>query len=134
MNERNNKIIEENKLIAEFMTDIPKEGTKYGFTTYPNKFSANMGDLRRPITWIKETNLFYYSSWDWLMPVCERISNMEEVYAFSILPNKSCDVMLWGELAELYTPREGSMTTLDCVYSTVIKFIKWYNENKQREI
>src|SRR6185437_13454507 len=61
----NNKIIEGNKLIAEFM----------GIKDNPNKKGYYYHPLKKDWGTIK--GFKYHSSWDWLMPVVEKIRNID---------------------------------------------------------
>ena len=90
-------IIEENKLIAEFMGNRD-------LTLYHAKWQK--GD---DIIYLK-----YHTSWDWLMPVVEKIYNIpkgnpliEDRLTVSLI---SADIKFTHEL--------------------IIEFIKWYNEQK----
>lgn len=59
------------------------------------------------------SRLKYHSSWDWLMPVVEKIFNItdEDTRTFS-----------GNSIFEL-----GLSTTKEIIYQAVIEFIKWYN-------
>jgi hypothetical protein len=66
-------------------------------------------------------NLKYHSSWDWLMPVVEKIHSLQD------------DIMKIGvgiapvrNLFTLYIT-----ATIDVVWLAVVEFIKWYSQNKQ---
>lgn len=109
------KNIKNNKVIAEFMN--PKENTE----------SINYNHKR----------LQYHSSWDWLMPVVEKIKK-ENVYTtenisdtFIIFINNSLTV-IGGNNGGYYFKSEGK-DMLSNTYKTVVKFIKWYNKNNKKE-
>lgn len=78
-----------NKLIAEFMADY---------------------DLKR--NWSK-VPLLYNSSWDWLMPVVEKIKGMEKEYPIAI--DSVTNIFIWYKI--------------NFVWIAVVEFIKWYNNN-----
>lgn len=67
---------------------------------------------------------WFHSSWDWLMPVVEKIENSHE----------SCDIAFAP--VGCIISRDGFNYNCDCdtkleaVYKAVVEFIKWYNENK----
>ena len=88
-----------NKLIAEFM------GINVGeYTSYPEESPTQYAVV----------DLQYHTSWDWLMPVVEKVfvlSEDEEAWRMDI---------------------ESGLTTLniDETYRAVVEFIKWYNKNK----
>lgn len=92
------EIIEGNNIIAEFYGDIS------GITSYPDE------------------PLEFHSSWNWLMPVVEKISGLD---------SKGNEEF---EMHQFYTTK----ANLDCgiyhAYGQVIDFIKWYNENKETTI
>ena len=70
-------------------------------------------------------DLYYHSSWDWLMPVVEKIEKecSHEVVIFST----HCNVNQ-GKTHDMgYI---GGKTKIEAVYKSVIEFIKWYNQNK----
>jgi len=72
----------------------------------------------------------YHISWDWLMPVIEKISSLGFTY---------CIRKNWASsnkhVVQIYRkPEEVEITELaecplDALYFAVVKFIKWYNEN-----
>lgn len=95
------QITENNKLIAEFM----------GATWFGHS-------MENPKPWwiinSKEyysEDLKYHTSWDWLMPVVEKIGR------------KDCDHEPLAGVT-LYSP-------IGMVYHAVVEFIKWYHENKE---
>lgn len=111
------KIIEGNKLIAEFM------GGKYDKDT---NFPIHPNDIWLPIHGITNYTtinmgcgkiLLYHSSWDWLLPVVEKILGTE---------NNSSD---WEKH---YTQIHDSLwlINIESVWLSVVEFIKWYNQNK----
>lgn len=80
-----------------------------------------MGDKRKPYGL-----LWYNSSWNWLMPVVEKIAKLPECEKFELLPVrgecvlkiKMCGGFGWSKYDTLIEP----------TYKTVVKFIKWYNQ------
>ena len=98
---------ENNKLIAEFMGLSIKEGVCY-YTDEDDMFPMGIE--------VEEPYLPYDDSWDWLMPVVERIEQVFQGVAYA-------EVHL-----SLYS-------TIDEVYQAVVEFIKEYNTPKfDREI
>jgi hypothetical protein len=111
---------EGNKLIAEFL----------GYTYYDAGITPCVVDFLKnaiPINGLK-----YHTSWDWLMPVVEKIEN----YGFNtevILKRRSCNII----------PRTRDFVMPDCVFdkkiktkskientwACIIEFINWYNDN-----
>lgn len=118
--------IENNKLIAKFMgydlsrivNELPvdKNGN---YTTENNKF-----------VWIH--SLKYDTSWDHLMSVVKRISNIEDGYVNDICFNHTSGYFTISiDTDEESRTFEGFSVTdswIECCYNAVIEFIKWYNE------
>lgn len=103
--------IEGNKLIAEFM----------GYTKrHINWFNADQYKVNR---WMSENELKYHSSWDWLIPVVEKISKELEckfhLYNTYLLEDDSRKDFLVFRLS------------LDELFSACVEFINWYNTNKK---
>ena len=91
-----------NQIIAEFMgvnvitlDDVRKNKNPY--------FSSADGYL--------EDNLKYHTSWDWLMPVVDKIEQVHEG-----VPQELINLSLFS--------------TRDEVYKAVVEFINQYNKNK----
>lgn len=107
-------VIENNRLIAEFM-DLEKyyEGLEY----IHNKcvYSADQ--------------LPYNTSWEWLMPVVDKIKN-----------DDSCKILLpMGGLNDSIVPYINAIRPLNkalldfnhqFIYTSVVAFINWYNNHK----
>lgn len=99
------EIIENNVLIAKFM-EFPYDD--------PEQFIVNDSEGERVGTVL---DLKYHSSWDWLMPVVDRISEVSTGKAH----------LYWFDHDDIRIFRE----PIDDTYREVAKFIKWWNENKQ---
>lgn len=100
--------IENNKLIADFMNH-PDLGTKGDFSY-----------------------LKYHTSWDWLMPVVEKIENIllstDNSFNVTIGCGIYCTIQdAYGELIDINTCEP---TKIEATYKAVVEFIKWYNKNK----
>lgn len=84
--------------------------------------------------------LLFYESWDWLMPVVEKISKItfkwetkhesgtDSYYlrTFGMLDEETGRVMVRINNCALHT----APTLIEATYKAVVEFIKWYNENK----
>lgn len=113
--------MEDNKLIAEFMSDGEfrhNEELLYTFNKHPCSYINNGATCSLE-------DLFYHSRWDWLMPVVEKIESLG--YIFDI----------WKTTCEWYKPFEANYaiehsakTKIEAVYKAVIEFIKYYNKNQ----
>lgn len=96
----------ENELIAEFdgWTHFPTPKAKgKGYWSYPSRGYAHFG-----------SDAFRYdTSWDWLMPVVEKIGNLNMQYEFGLATHYSAP--------NPFGPIEG-------FYQYVVEFIRWYNQ------
>ena len=127
------KTIEDNKLIAEFMgLSEPYELPQHG-TIRPN------GHFKTEFT---KEQLRYHSSWDWLMPVVEKIEslNMELLDDISYVV-VSFDVSITYGDCMITDDKDGTFVSfmnhsidsnnkLGATYGAVVEFIKWYNKQK----
>lgn len=105
---------ENNKLIAEFMG--------YNFITR-NAFIA-----RYPKDFIDNSDCYkcFHNSWDWLMPVIEKVENLNFAVEISesyceIKDGSSIVIELGG----------GDYTKISATYKTLVDFIKWHNQQNQ---
>lgn len=101
-----------NKLIAEFMEAVTIGAGKHTLIAFPDTKIEGGGLIsnNRSIS-----DLHYHTSWDWLMPVVEKIS-------------KSLDIDQLIECDEWLNIRDELMTArIETVYNAVVEFIKWYN-------
>ncbi|HZW70277.1 MAG TPA: hypothetical protein VFF57_05350 [Hanamia sp.] len=81
----------------------------------------------------------YYSSWDWLMPVVEKIESFH-LYFYIETHGSWIEYMgvedpelpwlnaFWNQ--EINNDTNEGRTKLECTWLTCVQFIKWYNENK----
>ena len=99
--------IKDNKMIAEFMGMEFSKGQYYR-TIY------NSGD------WISQDELQYHTSWDWLIPVVDKIESMRDkdgnAYRFSI---EMCN----AEIENTNIKIRGEKYKIDAVYKVAVKFI-----------
>jgi hypothetical protein len=138
------EIIENNKLIAEFMglirSDEPVGGLGHGKYWWFHK---------KPFLWdesiCSDEELNYHQSWDWVMPVVEKIER-EASYHVNIQP-ESCTIQSYGgycnplivsnysrgikgntkeQLIEAYG--KCSDSKIEGVWTAVVEFIKWYKK------
>lgn len=137
-------IIENNVLIAEFM------GAKYKKNV---SFSLKEGYLWLPYHGIVNYTtvelgcgkiLKYHFSWEWLMPVVEKIESIKDphdgFYGVYISSN-SCCIQGTSLHMALSDPDYGPVyydevileTKLESTYQAVIRFIKWFNSKQQSE-
>lgn len=115
---------EKNRLIAEFMSvntnpngtfELPQFGT-----IRPNGYFQ---------TEFNYEQLKFHTSWDWLMPVVDKIEDMRD-------ENNGClfnvsTIQTWTEIIDCRTSdtiAEGDAETkIQSVFDAVVEFIKWHN-------
>jgi hypothetical protein len=115
-----------NKLIAEFMgyTKSEYDHLRNGKREIWCNDSIRKGHYYTP------QEFKYHSSWDWLMPVVEKIwtitghRSVHWLDVGEIVGKFSTSITIWPDDHEKF---------IDQVYSLVVNFIKWYNENKPNE-
>jgi len=98
----------ENKLIAEFMGMEEERHTdgRYLFTT-------DLEEEKGIDTRFTE-ELYFHISWDWLMPVVDKMNTTE----------------LWEEYDISYLATYLVSTDINATYNAVVEFINEYNKNK----
>ena len=101
-------ITDNNKLIAEFMGS--------NFEMIGDEEACTLRSGTRYMT----KHLKYHSSWDWLMPVVEKIYDKEGL-----------DIS--GLFTEFLNIAPVDIYNIKYVYCSVIEFIKWYNANNKGE-
>ena len=112
----NKEILEGNKLIAEFM--INNNTLKTPTTEYSTEgMVKGINDLLFDDEDFEE--LSYHISFDWLIPVVEKISSIN-------FPR--IDINFRG--LKFDSNKVYVCSNINYTYLGVIKFIKWYNENK----
>jgi len=137
---------ENNKLIAEFM-GLPKKNGRIAIRpdsqpmllqilSYANKINPNdrqltdrviFGDKMEPILfYLNPDELLYDTSWDWLMPVVEKIT---------VLSTQDYESDIYGEYMGRFEIIDDCFMSanIEVIYKTIIEFIKWYNKNKKGE-
>jgi hypothetical protein len=131
------EIIEGNRLIAEFMGAIDnthdwgfmlkKDELNLSFDLFDEKIYSNDGGSG---WYIKD--LKYHLSWEWLMDVFEKIGD-------TYLDGMQLSVQISGSKGyysctifgtHVYADNEDPKTA---VWNCVVKFIKWYNKQKEKE-
>lgn len=119
---KENEIIEGNKMIAEFVGYVEVDGIKFDLPH--NRDHAHEYE--------------YHSSWDWLMPVVEKIENKQ--LCSVCIKSKGTRIRVFnfetldGTIFEAY-PKNNTQdaTKLSVTYSAVIRFIEWYNHKNQKQ-
>lgn len=126
---------ENNRIIAEFMgwSIHPKHGDKY---------LINKSKSRVNLPWYLERHSeaalsdFRYD-WDWnlLIPVIEKIRN--NPFVTNVNYNIGGDFIIEGltstKVLNIIINKEDFKSDLEMCYFGVIEFIKWYNQNSEKE-
>jgi uncharacterized protein YqgV (UPF0045/DUF77 family) len=121
--------VENNKLIAEFMGLYPEETLK-GDSVYAIKECHSPNKLNDIKTnFYSESELKFHFSWDWLMPVVEKI---EELGIEITIGRMYCDIKYKDvfDKEKVFEIRIVSGVKINAVNGAVIKLVKWYNANK----
>lgn len=107
----NEEILEGNKLIAEFM----------GFEFNKSKIIYDPTDTNPEgkLIGYPLSNLKYHSSWDWLIPVIDKIHSS----------NYYVDYYL-SELGQFNNGVHINTKFIEVSFDSVIEFIKWYNSKQ----
>lgn len=131
MNEQ--EILDGNKLIAEFEGAIIHKGTgnnsEHTYATYP--LEGEFDGATKKIT-----SLFYNCDWNWLMPVVEKIENLEEVDCSFFIVCNECDIAFthkcFEDGREIDAPsfRQKTSNKIESTWLAVVEFVKWHNQNK----
>jgi hypothetical protein len=113
---------ESNKLIAEFMGG--------GWTGKIQPFYDERWVECPPmgIEYIKD--LKYHSSWDWLMPVVEKIEETYDVDVHCLQPQFEDDTKYQIQIYISGTNVSGN-NKIECYHKAVIEFIQWHIEQNQ---
>lgn len=115
---------ENNKLIAEFMgleTTLTHKGTK---EYYQREYNSG--------TWYEEHELRYQDSWDWLMPVVQRIEctstdNKDNSDNFFNVAIEVFECNINGVDTSINISHN-AQTKIKATYEAVVEFIKEYNK------
>ena len=110
------EIIENNKLIAEFMgnRNFKKDGSYETFIG--EHIDTDNG-------WVTEflSHTKYHKSWDWLIPVVKKI---EKLMTNWNKPNYENGYSVWMNKFRY------AFWDINCLYEYIVDFIKWYNKQK----
>lgn len=121
MNQLNKNKMNTNKLIAEFMGGVMHEG----LMSLPN--DNNLYNI--------DCQLQYHTSWDWLMPVVDKIEKeLEEEFRVVMLEDE-CSIYQKTEDQKLQSSFECvaeifATSKIEATYDAVVDFIKQAIENE----
>ena len=101
----NQKIIDNNRLIAIFMDNYQKLSNDFQFGRF-------------------------HLQWDWLMPVVEKIENLEEFRFDITIRQKTITIFDKNNNEEIYCFFGKGDNKLEVTYQGIIGFIKWYTKKE----
>ncbi len=118
--------IENDRLIAEFMGE--NHTLVKDLETGQDLVVAIVCVLNKGIKNVVPPEVFtriteYHTSWDYLMPVVEKM--------WKITGHRNLFYQEVSEDLTIYSKEEAGSNLRKEVYSLVVEFIKWYNENKE---
>lgn len=121
--------IEGNKLIAEFMgwKYIQKSVTVFKDGEYEDwQWEVPIEDNMYNKAHLNH-NLYFHTSWDWLMPVRDKIISL----ACNVnIINNYCQIIKFesgGNPPSYQRTQTMAHSALDNTYNAIVQFIKWYN-------
>ena len=136
------EIIEGNKLIAEFMGSSFKTYKK-GHIRKDSVTVCYFDDGMSPFSGgVSIENLKYHASWDWLMPVVEKIANIPTLYEhglFKYMVDVELNPITGIKIEDMYKRNfdfeeeegfvfeEYKFSFIENIWLACIEFIKWYN-------
>jgi hypothetical protein len=117
------KTIEGNKLIAGYVGDK---------TEFENEYSIPIKGDHALLYW--DAELQFHNSWDWLMPVVEKINDTaideDSKYTVVIMDHRVW-VKIEGPQEKTIVDFDGYNTSfIESVWNAVVEFIEWYNTQK----
>lgn len=126
-------MLEGNKLIAEFMGyHFKKNIERYAGTFYYK------GKKR----FVQPESLQYHSSWDWLMPVVEKIESIVDSYHghFGVhISSNNCTIQATNFRSDkikeppMFFADHYGATKIEATWLAVVFFIKWYNTHNEKQ-
>jgi hypothetical protein len=141
---KSKEIIKNNVLIALFMgaKKLDKTSGLQDPSTCLEMIHPLYGD---ELEYIGKTSLEYHKSWDFLMPVVEKIESLgvstdihyycaskNQTLRMTVNPTEDNTVLFLGYSFQ-YDRSKYHTKKIDAVYESVIEFIKWYNKNKKNK-
>ena len=77
--------------------------------------------------------LLYHHSWDWLMPVVEKIESLNSI---CLIKNHWCNIKTTdfdSVNIKGFSTLKICDTKIEAVYKAVVEFIKWYNQQNKKQ-
>ena len=131
------KIVESNRIIAEFM-ELPAKPLGYYENIWNQSVIREIDGSARIASLFKPEQMGYHTSWSWLMPVIEKIETL--VFNKDCGDGVSVSFRYVVEIKSTYCciEADNTLTTyqgfrtfddnkLSSTYISVLKFLRWYN-------
>jgi hypothetical protein len=126
-------ITETNKIIAEFM-GLELEETLTGEMVYARETEdfSKINNIRTEFYYPEE--LLYHKSYDWLMPVYNKIEQLPLVYAMNTRLNNLDDDNYQVSIVPFNMDTFDSMfhsssSKINAMYKAVVEFCEWFNNS-----
>jgi hypothetical protein len=138
------KIIKNNRLIAEFMGGKEctvyngADGSQYQAFGFKDTHVTDKWRVDNKAAWF--TFVPYHTSWDWLMPVVEKIEQIKgcNVYTsktthgeFSIEISYETPYYSYISNTKSIFIKDKTLSKIEATHKAVVEFIKWYNQQKK---
>jgi hypothetical protein len=123
-----NNIVENNKIIAEFL--VKNEG---GLVKLKENIFSTIDGFEIPDDYLTLKDLKYHKDWNWLMEVVEKIENLQDennCAIYNVQIEQSFTEIIDNHTYETIIYNIDADSKIEAVYDSCIEFIKWYNEKK----
>lgn len=126
----NKEILENNKLIAEFIGWTNVLDCKYSeFISHKDWVMAQYYSTDKHKKRTTHIKLFkYHESWDWLMPVIGKIEDLGYPTTISKWAEEQVNCCSIDGVVDFNSKSDNK---LKVTYGAIIEFINWYNKNKK---
>lgn len=115
-----------NKLIALFM------GNEFYYKNIFYKGGMPYNTFPDGHHYATQDQLKYHSSWDWIMPVLEKIRGLG--YRIDItIGSLGCDVHITKVVGEHRLNIVAYSSPIDAIYTACVQFILWYNTQTKKQ-
>ena len=118
------EVLEGNQLIADFM-GVTLEGSErngFFYVGVPEPFTRHLG---------------YHASWDWMMPVAEKINAMGKAFSLAVFKNYvSLTIEKGGKFYKDFSYSHAEYITAEqtgkiAMFKLLVSFVKWQNEQER---
>ncbi len=113
---------EKNRMFAEFM-EVEKHIDMTGANRW--RHSSNLS------VWVFDIGLEYCQSWEWLMPVIEKIESLNFTSESAYLPLNTHRFWFFSAGAKVVEGRGD--TKFKAHLDAAVKFIEWYNKQQNKQ-